>query len=118
MARHELHPIREAPLTNNCPLCFNQDLTLRFFQKHAYTRLYHRVTSEVAEELHCNTCQSRVYPVTWTEDIERSVEYYRKAIAPEKAGIRFRPLFYILVLLGIALAAAGVYLYLQGAIRA
>lgn len=117
MAKPEYKIIKEAPLTNNCPECFNQDLTLRFHQKHLHGPLYHRVTSELKQELTCNTCGSLLYPVTWTEDIERSVEYYGKAVTPEKASLRFRPLFYILVLLGVVLAGALAYLYLQGAIE-
>ena len=117
MAKPEYIPIKEAPLTNNCPECFNQDLTLTFYQKHLHGPLYHRVTSELRRELKCNTCQSLLYPVTWSEDIERSVEYYEKAVNPEKASMRFRPLFYILVLLGVVLAGALIYFYLQGAIE-
>ena len=106
--------IREASINNNCPECYNQDMTLRFFQKHLYARLYHRVSPEVTRELKCNTCHTTIYPVNWTEDIERSVEYYEKTVRPERASIRFRPLFYILVLLGIALIGALIYSYLQG----
>ena len=117
MAKSEFKIIKQAPLTNNCPVCFNQDLSLTFSQKHLHGPFYHRTTGELKRELKCNTCQSLLYPVSWTEDIERSVEYYEKAVEPEKTAVRFRPLFYILVLLGIVLAGALVYLYLQGAIE-
>ena len=116
MAKSEFEIIKEAPLTNNCPECFNQDLSLTFYQKHLYGPFYHRITSELKRELKCNTCKSLLYPVSWTEDIERSVEYYEKAVTPQKATVRFQPLFYILVLSGVILIAALVYLYLQGAI--
>ena len=116
MAKPEFKIIKEAPLTNNGPECFNQDLTLTFYQKHLHGPFYHRITSELKRELKCNTCHNLLYPVTWTEDIERSVEYYGKAVTPEKASMRFRPLFYILVLLGVVLAGGLIYLYLQGAI--
>jgi hypothetical protein len=117
MAKSKLELIRETHLTNNCPECFNQDLNLKFYQKHLYSRLFHRTTSEISHELTCNTCKSRIYPVGWTPDIERSVEYFQKALEPAKARLEFRPLFFVLVLLGIALAGALAYLYLQGAIR-
>ena len=107
--------IKEAALSNNCPECFNQDMTLRFFQAHLRTRLYHRTTSEVQEALECNTCHNRIYPVQWTDDIERSVDYYRKMVHPKTASIRFTGLFYILLLLGIVGIGALVYFYLQGA---
>lgn len=117
MAKPEYRIVKQAPLTNNCPECFNQDLTLTFTQKHLFGPLYHRVTPELKRELKCNTCKNVLYPVTWTEDIERSVEYYERAVQPEKAAIRFRSLFFVLTFLVLALAGALIYLYLQGAIE-
>lgn len=116
MAKIEQKTIREAPLTNNCPECFGQDLILRFYQKHLNGPLYHRVTSEISKELKCNTCGTVLYPVTWTEDIERSVAYYQKAVQAAPARIRIRPLLLILILVGVLLFGALVYFYLQGAI--
>lgn len=108
--------IREAPLSNNCPECFNQDMTLRFSQRHRVSRLIHRVYGEVHRELRCNTCNNVIYPVSWTEDIERSVEYYEKLVEPKKATIRLKPLSYILMLLGVAAVAAVAYALLNGLI--
>lgn len=116
MAKSEFKIIREAPLTNNCPECFGQDLSLRFYQKHINGLFFRRVTSEVKQELECNTCHTLLYPVTWTGDIERSVEYYQKAVTPEPARTRFKPLFWVLALLTALLVAAGFYLYKEGII--
>jgi ribosomal protein S27E len=115
MARRELHPLSRSPVTNNCPECFNQDLTITFFQTHLKGAFLDRVTSEVTPELRCNTCGTVIYPVSWTDDIERSVGYYQKALNPEKTRIRFRPLFYLAVLLGLLLAGALIYLFPAGA---
>ena len=109
--------LREAPLSNNCPECFNQDLSLRFKQKHINGRFSHRTTSEVQEELECNTCHNQIYPVTWTEDIEGSVAYYRKMVSPLRPSVRFTGLFYILLLLGMGLVAALIYLWLNGGFK-
>lgn len=106
--------LREAPLSNNCPECFNQDMTLSFTQQHRETRFIHKVYRGVTRELRCNTCQNLIYPVTWTEDIERSVEYYEKLVQPERPGVRLKPLFYLVVALVLALAGIMVYLYLSG----
>jgi hypothetical protein len=43
------------------------------------------------------------------------VAYYEKAVDPVKPAIRFQWLFYLLVLLGMALVGGLVYAYLQGA---
>jgi len=105
--------IQEAGLTNNCPECFNQDMTLTFYQKHANTKLYHRITPEVTHEIKCNKCHSIIYPVKWTEDIERSFDYYRKLVSPDRASIRFTTLFFTLLLILICLAGAAVYFLIQ-----
>ena len=115
MARRELYPLSRHSITNNCPECFNQDLTITFFQTHLRGALIDRVTSEVTQELRCNTCNTVIYPVSWTDDIERSVGYFRKALDPEKTRTRFRPLFYILTLLGILLVGGLGYRLLIGA---
>ena len=116
MARTIDRVIREAQLNNNCPECFNQDLVLVFTQRHRFGRLYHRITGEVIRELKCTTCKNIIYPVRWTEDIERSVAYYEKTVKPETPAIRFRPVFYLLLLLFAVLAAALVYALRQGLI--
>ena len=117
MAHEKLEVIKEADLTNNCPECFNQDLKLTFYQKHLYGRLFHRITGEVTNQVKCNKCGSNIYPVKWTDDIERIFEYYQKMVKPEKVSIRFTKLFYILILFLIVLVGAGVYLYLEGLIQ-
>lgn len=116
MGRSEQHILSQNQLTNNCPECFNQDLTLTFYQKHLKGYFYDRITSEVSHQLKCNTCGTVIYPISWTEDIERSVGYYQKAVKGEKPVTAFRPLFYVLVLLGIVLVGGLIYLFLQGAI--
>ncbi|MDM9631351.1 hypothetical protein [Robiginitalea aurantiaca] len=116
MGRSEQHILSQNPVTNNCPECFNQDLTLTFYQKHLRGNLFDRITSELSHELKCNTCDTVIYPVSWTDDIERSVEYYQKAVKPEKPVVKFRPLFFVVVILGILLAGTLIYLVLRGAI--
>lgn len=117
MAKEELKVIKEADLTNNCPECFNKELQLTFYQKHSYNRFYHRISGEVTHEIRCKTCHSLIYPVKWTEDIERVFDFYRKMVSPDRAQIRFTALFYILALLLISLAAVGSYLLFQKVIQ-
>lgn len=116
MAKEKLEILKDANITNNCPECFNQDMQLTFYQKHIYGKLYHRTTAEVSHQLKCNRCNSVIYPVSWTEDIEKIFDYYQKMVAPEKASIRFTALFFVLILIGIVLVGTAVYLYLEGII--
>lgn len=101
--------IKEASITNNCPKCFNQELKLTFYQKHTYGRFFDRTTKDISHEIKCTKCNSQIYPVDWTEDIERVYQYYLKMAAPDNANIRFTPAFYILALLFALILAIAVY---------
>ncbi|GGW46506.1 hypothetical protein [Arenibacter certesii] len=113
MAKEKMVVLKEADLTNNCPECFNQELKLTFYQKHSYGRLFDRTTKDLTHEIKCTKCNSLIYPVTWTEDIERVYDYYRRMATPEKATIRFTTLFYILVLLLTSVIGIGAYFIIQ-----
>ena len=114
MAKEKLEVIKESDITNNCPECFNQEMKITFYQKHKYGKLFHRTTGEVTHQIKCKKCDSVIYPVKWTEDIERIFEYNQKLVIPERTSIRFMTLFYVLLLLLIVLIGAGVYLFLEG----
>ncbi|MGI9549943.1 MAG: hypothetical protein ACR2MT_01990 [Aurantibacter sp.] len=114
MAQQKLEVIQESVITNNCPECFNQDMKLTFYQKHRHSKLFHRVTNEVTHQVQCKKCDSFIYPVNWTPDIERIFEYYRKMVKPERASLKFTGLFYILIAVLSALIGAGIYLFTQG----
>lgn len=117
MAKEKLVVIKEANLTNNCPECFNQDLNLSFFQKHTYGRFFHKTTATVTNKLVCNKCKSTIYPISWTEDIERMFNYYQKTVVAEKKISKPTVFFYVLILLLIALVAGGIYILLGGPIE-
>ena len=111
MGKERLKMIKEAEITNNCPECFNRDMQITFHQKHVHNRLYHRVTPEITHKIQCNTCKSVIYPVNWTDDIERIFNYYQKMAIPEKTGIRFTPQFFLFLLVLIVPMAFGVYVF-------
>ncbi len=117
MPSEKLIVIKEAELTNNCPECFNQDLKLTFYQKHRYGTLFHKITNEVTSQVLCNKCGSDIYPSKWTDDIERIFEYYQKMVVSEKTSLKFTTLFYVIIILLLALAAVGAYLFLEGIIQ-
>ncbi len=117
MAEEKLVVIKQANITNNCPECFNQDLSLSFYQKHSCGKFVHKITNEVTHKITCNTCNSDIYPVNWTDDIERIFEYYQKMAIPEKKSVKYTPLFYILLLSLVALIGGSIYLYLEGFIQ-
>ncbi len=116
MSKEKRIAIKEATITNNCPECYNQELLLTFYQKHTYNAFYHRTTGKVTHEITCNKCQSIIYPVNWTTDIERVFEYYSKLVRPDRPSVRFTLLFLILVIVLLLLGGTAVYLYVEGVI--
>ncbi len=118
MAREQQIVIKESILKNNCPECFNQELKLTFYQKHLISRFYHKTTNEVSQEIRCNKCESLIYPVQWTNDIERSFEYFQKMITPKPRSLRFTKLTYGLLILLVVLIGSLYYLYYAGYLKA
>ncbi len=92
-------------LKNNCPQCYSKDgLRLTFKQKVVETALYKSVTSEIQNELACETCNSIIYPVQWTDDIERVVDYQKKAFTPKKPSTYLKKATWIGVVAVILIA--------------
>ncbi|WP_224483995.1 hypothetical protein [Robertkochia aurantiaca] len=105
--------IKEAELSNNCPECYSNDsLRLQFYQKHLENLLYTKATSTITESLKCSKCKTTIYPVRYTEDIERVRDFYFKTLERPATGIKLRLLSWIL-LLAVIIAGAGIYWYLQ-----
>ena len=113
MAKEKKIAIKKAPIKNNCPVCFNKELQLTFYQKHTFNAFYHRTTSQVTHEIKCKKCHSIIYPVNWTTDIERVFEYYDKLVRPDRPSVRFTLLFYVILVVILILAAGATYLYLE-----
>ncbi|MEM0517951.1 MULTISPECIES: hypothetical protein [Aequorivita] len=106
----KIHTIHTARLKNNCPTCFGADgLEFTFTQKEKETPFYTKPTSQLSERLYCHTCKNTIYPVNWTEDIERVFEYNKKIAETHKQYLQVKPLFYIIILVAIVLTGVGIY---------
>ncbi len=93
----KLITIKEVSLKNNCPECYSTEgLILTFKQKFKETNLYKSITSDVVDELACTKCTTTIYPVSWTDDIERVYDYQKKAFTPKKASIKLKRLAWVL----------------------
>lgn len=117
MAKEKEVVLKEAEITNNCPECFNQDMRITFYQKHRVSQWYYQITGEISHQIICNTCHSIIYPVKWTEDIERSFEYYQKMVTPKKKGIKLSRLTLSLIISLLILAVVLYYLLYSGIIQ-
>lgn len=99
--------IKEVELKNNCPECFSKEgLRLAFKQRFIETKFYKSITGEIKHDITCKTCKSDIYPVQWTDDIERVVEYQKKAFTPKKASSYLKKASWVIVVtIGIAILA-------------
>lgn len=95
--------IKEVILNNNCPECYsNKGLNLSFKQQFVETKFHKSITTEIKHEIICQTCNTIIYPVQWTDDIERVVAYQKRAFIPKKASTYLKKTSWIII--GIALA--------------
>jgi len=105
----KLITVKEVALKNNCPECFSKDgLELKFKQKFIETKFYKSITRYISTEMHCKVCKTIIYPVNWTEDIERVYNYQMKAFTPKKASKKFKTPFWIIISISVALVIAAV----------
>ncbi|MBC3758211.1 hypothetical protein H7U19_07340 [Hyunsoonleella sp. SJ7] len=108
-------PIKKVVLKNNCPECFSKDgLHLTFKQKFVESSFYKSVTKDINTEIHCDRCESQIYPERWTADIERVFDYQQKAFTPRPGSKYYKKLFWIIAITAIVmLFAVTVLLSLQ-----
>ena len=98
-------------LSCNCPQCYGTTgLELRFQQEWKESAFSKKATDVVRAELYCKQCEDSIYPVNWTDDIERLHEYHSRRAAPSTYFKR-KPLFWI-VMIAVLLAIAVVIFFL------
>ncbi|WP_250433286.1 hypothetical protein [Hanstruepera flava] len=104
--------IKEVALKNNCPECYNNEgLQLTFKQKFMESNFYKSITQETKHILHCNTCNTTIYPISWTDDIERVVKYHQRAFAPKKPSFKLKKKAWLLISVTLMVLAAGIVLF-------
>ncbi|NNM23913.1 MAG: hypothetical protein HKO54_10190 [Flavobacteriaceae bacterium] len=106
------HTIHTATVNNNCPECFSTEgLEITFTQEEIETKLYSKASKEVESSLICNKCGQQIFPVSWTEDIERVYNYNRKLAKPKSSSFKLKPLAYLLILVDTAIIAFLIYYF-------
>ena len=104
--------LHTARLKNNCPECFaNNGLEFSFTQEQTIKKLFTTSSKKISEKLYCHTCNNTIYPVNWSEDIERVYNYHKKQVHQKKSGMRFTALGYLfiagsIILLGLSVLLA------------
>jgi len=99
-----------AQLKNNCPVCFaNDGMVVSFKQKWKENRLLRKATNDLNYAIACEHCTSTIYPVQWTDDIERVFEFHQKMAKPERFR-KLKPLAFMIIGLCIVGIAIGVFM--------
>ena len=105
--------VKEVPLSNHCPECYStQGLHLTFKQKFLETPFYKAISNDLKHHMACTNCNTEIFPVRWTEDIERVFEYHQRALVPKSATFKLTTLtFVLLVLMIILVVVLNVWLF-------
>jgi hypothetical protein len=106
-----LHTVK---LKNNCPECYsNKGLELSFDQEFVETKFYKSITANTRHHLNCSNCKTAIYPVRWTDDIERIVAYNQKKFEPKPKSLKLKKLAWI-IFIGIDVLILMLILYAFG----
>ncbi|MBC2844293.1 hypothetical protein [Winogradskyella flava] len=107
MATYKYFTLKEARLSNNCPECYSNDgLEITFKQKFVENAFYKAISKEIVSEIHCYNCNTSIFPVRWTDDIESVVAYQKRAIEPRPKSIKLKPLAWVVIVLDLLIVAA------------
>ncbi|WP_298900734.1 hypothetical protein [uncultured Psychroserpens sp.] len=99
MKAQQYFTLKEVQLNNNCPECYsNEGLQLTFKQRFVENAFYKAITGETIHEMYCNTCNTNIFPVRWTNDIEQVVAYQERAIKAKPQSTKLKKLAWILII--------------------
>lgn len=95
----KLVTIKTVSLNNNCPECYNNEgLELTFKQKFKETPFIKSMTRKVVKELNCKNCNTIIYPARWDDNIDRVVDYHKKALKTKPKSYKLTSLTWIILL--------------------
>jgi len=98
MATSQFFTLKEVKLNNNCPECFSNDgLQLTYKQKFIETVFHKAITNETTTQMQCSKCNTQIFPVRWTEDIESVIAYQTRALEPKPKSVKLKSLAWFLI---------------------
>ncbi len=96
--------LKEVQLKNNCPECYsNTGLELTFKQKFVENLFYKAISEDTKHEMHCKTCDTNIFPIRWTNDIEQVVAYQKRAVTPKPKSLKLKQAGWIFVIVDVLL---------------
>lgn len=117
MKPQQYFTLKEVPLNNNCPECYsNEGLELTFKQRFIENTFYKAITEETKHDMHCNTCNTDIFPVRWTNDIEQVVAYQERAVQPKSKSLKLKKLAWFIIIAG-AIFLIVIILFVTGVLK-
>lgn len=102
--------IKEVRLNNHCPECYSKnDLVLTFKQKFVENALYKAFTNNIEHYISCTKCNTEIFPVRWTDDIEQVVDYHIRATYPKPKSLKLKGLAWVIIVLLIVISLGIVF---------
>jgi len=106
------HILHTAKLANNCPECYGTaGLEFTFSQEMKENMLLKRPMKNIEEALICHHCNTTIYPISWTANIEGVYEYNQKLAEEKRLRPTVKPLFYLLVIVDLLIVAGLIYYF-------
>lgn len=106
MSASRFFTLKEVSLNNNCPECYsNTDLKLTFKQKLTETLLYKAITNETRTEMFCASCNTKIFPISWNDAIDRVVAYHYRALTLKPKSVKLKVLAWVTIGLVLILVA-------------
>lgn len=106
--------LHQSKITNNCPECYNADGLEFIFSQEVNENLFMVQPKDVLiESLHCHTCHTDIYPVSWTDDIERVYNYHRKLAEGKKQSFSLKTWAYAFIAIDVLIVCGIVYYALR-----
>ena len=104
MKTQQFFTLKEVQLNNNCPECYsNEGLELTFKQRLVENLFYKAITQDTIYEMHCNTCDTDIFPVRWTDDIEQVVDYQKRAVTPKSKSLKLKKAGWVFIIADVLL---------------
>lgn len=92
--------LHSVALNNNCPECYSTEgLQLTFKQRFIENRFYKSITSDTISALKCSVCKTDIFPVRWTDEIEKVVDYHNKAFTPKPSSFKLKKLAWVIMII-------------------
>lgn len=105
--------VKEVSLNNHCPECYSTEgLQLTFRQKFVENTFYRAISKEIKHSMTCHTCNTEIFPIRWSDDLERVFEYQERAFIPKSATFKLKKMTWILITVVIVIVILlNIYLF-------